>query len=86
MGHDALKLRSTLNISYPIESGLIQNWEDIEVIWAYLFGNKLNEETRGHSVLLAEPPREVPAQRSKITEIMFEKYVVLTSIPQPSTS
>ena len=37
-----------LNLSYPIEHGVITKWDDIEKIWhhAYYNGNELNNELR----------------------------------------
>jgi centractin len=29
--------RGALKISYPMESGVVQNWTDMEKIWSYVY-------------------------------------------------
>lgn len=43
VGEDASTLRSQLEISYPIENGIVRNWDDMCHLWDYTFGEeKLN--------------------------------------------
>ena len=41
IGHEAEEKRGILNIKYPIEHGIITNWEDIEKLWHHTFYNEL---------------------------------------------
>ena len=34
-----------LNITYPIENGVITRWDDMEEIWKYTFEKKLDMNT-----------------------------------------
>ena len=33
IGDEAQKMRGVLNLNYPIESGIVTNWDDMEKIW-----------------------------------------------------
>ena len=41
VGNDAQMKRDTYNISYPIEHGIVTNWDDMEKIWHHIFYNGL---------------------------------------------
>jgi actin-related protein 2 len=73
-GDDASAVRSSLQISYPMENGIIRNWEDMEHLWDYAFYEKLQEDTTGRKVLLTEPPMNPLKNREKMVSTMFEKY------------
>lgn len=73
-GDEASKVRSLLQISYPMEHGIIRNWEDMGHLWDYSFYDKMNIDTRGRKVLLTEPPMNPLANRETMVQTMFEKY------------
>lgn len=73
-GDEASAVRSSLQISYPMENGIIRNWEDMEHLWNYAFYEKLKEDTTGRKVLLTEPPMNPLKNREKMVSTMFEKY------------
>jgi actin-related protein 2 len=33
VGDEASKLRMMLQITYPLENGIVRNWEDVEYVW-----------------------------------------------------
>ena len=41
IGDEAQKMRGVLNLNYPIESGIVTNWDDMEKVWEYCFSNEL---------------------------------------------
>lgn len=41
MGDDCLKLRHQLDISYPVNNGIVQNWDDMGNVWDHAFFNEL---------------------------------------------
>lgn len=73
-GDEAAQVRSLLQVSYPMENGIIKNWEDMEHLWDYLFYERLKQPTQGQKVLLTEPPMNPLANREEMVRIMFEKY------------
>lgn len=47
IGDDASLLRSQLEVNYPIENGIVRNWEDMEHLWDFTFGpEKLDIDPR----------------------------------------
>jgi len=56
IGDEATKLKGVLNLTYPIESGIVKEWDLMEKIWTYCFENELRVDPREHKVLLTEAP------------------------------
>ncbi|KAL4237463.1 Actin-related protein 2 [Mactra antiquata] len=75
IGDEASQLRSMLEVNYPMENGIVRNWDDMQLLYDYTFGpEKLNIDTRNTKVLLTEPPMNPMKNREKMVEVMFEKY------------
>ncbi|KAJ6255712.1 actin-7-related [Anaeramoeba flamelloides] len=74
VGEEALNTRRMLRYTYPIENGIVTNWEDVESIWHHIFDNELRVAPEGHPVLLTESISNSKANREKTTEIMFETF------------
>ncbi|UJR22565.1 hypothetical protein I4U23_025612 [Adineta vaga] len=63
-------------IRYPIEHGIVINWDDMEKIWHHTFSNELHILPEEHPVLLSEPSLNPIGSREKMTQIMFEHFKV----------
>ncbi|KAJ1545441.1 Actin- protein 2 [Nowakowskiella sp. JEL0078] len=77
VGDEASAARSSLQISYPMENGIIRNWEDMEHLWDYTFFEKLGlspEDLHDKKILLTEPAMNPKKNRENMVRIMFEKY------------
>jgi actin-related protein 2 len=40
-GDEAAAVRHSLDIKYPVENGIVRNWEDMEHLWNYTFYDKM---------------------------------------------
>ncbi|TNN35729.1 Actin-related protein 2-B [Liparis tanakae] len=75
VGDEASELRSMLEVNYPMENGIVRNWDDMKHLWDYTFGpEKLNIDSHDCKILLTEPPMNPTKNREKIIEVMFETY------------
>ncbi|KAJ7595913.1 actin family [Mycena floridula] len=75
IGDEAAQNRNFLQVTQPMEHGIVRNWADMKLLWDYTFDEKLKvESTRGMKILLTEPPMNPRVNRERMCEVMFEEY------------
>ncbi|KAI1322129.1 actin family [Xylariaceae sp. FL0255] len=73
-GDEAAKARTMLQITYPMENGIVKRWDDMQHLWDYTFFEKLEIDPRGRRILLTEPPMNPLKNREQMCEVMFDRY------------
>lgn len=74
VGNEAQRKRGILNLKYPIDNGIVTDWDDMEKIWHHAFYNELKVAPEEHLVLLTETLFNPTASREKMVQIMFETF------------
>ena len=76
VGEDAEAKRGILKLNYPIEHGVIKNWDDMEKIWRHVFTNELRVDPVEYNVMLTEAPMNPKGNREIMAQIMCETFNV----------
>lgn len=77
IGNEAQKQRGILKLEYPIDHGVVQDWNAMEMIWQYSITNGLNiDNLSEHPMLITEEPLNPKINREKMAEVLFESLGV----------
>ncbi|KFY08597.1 hypothetical protein V492_06099 [Pseudogymnoascus sp. VKM F-4246] len=76
IGTRAQELRGLLKIRYPLEHGIVTDWDDMVKIWEWVYGDGLKTLSEDHPVLLTEPPLNPRSNRDTAAQILFETFNV----------
>ena len=86
IGQEALEKMGMSDVKYPIEKGIIKDWDDMELIWHHMLYDELRIAPEDHNMILTDIPSNAPENREKIVQRMFEKlnvpglYISMTSV------
>ncbi|KAL0214393.1 hypothetical protein P9112_006577 [Eukaryota sp. TZLM1-RC] len=76
VGDDCAQYLSILNTSYPLENGIVKNWEDMRHLFSYMFHKRLEVDPSESRVLLTEAANTPGPAKKKMMEEMFEYFNV----------
>ncbi|XP_038651295.1 actin, clone 302-like [Scyliorhinus canicula] len=76
VGKAAQARKDVLSLKYPIERGIVTSWEEMEMIWRYIYGFELRVKSKERPVLLTTAPLTSFFNRERMAEIMFEGFSV----------
>src|SRR4051812_41177573 len=70
VGEECAANRAMLDTSYPVENGIVKDWEGMRHVWNYTFYEKMNIKPSEHKILLTEPPMNPLANQKQMLENM----------------
>ena len=73
IGEEIEPKRAALQLTHPMEEGIVKDWDVMERVWAYTF-NKFTSDRSKTCVMMTEAPMNPLKNREKMAEIMFEKF------------
>lgn len=75
-GEEANPHRALLEITYPIEEGRVNNWDDFEKLWKYTFHDRMgiSKDLSNKGILVTEAALNPQRNREKMVEMIFEKF------------
>jgi len=73
-GQEAVEMRNFLQITQPMERGIVKNWDDMKLLWDYTFDEKLKINPQGRRIILTEPPLNPKPNQQRMAQVMFEDY------------
>jgi len=74
VGDECAQHRAMLEVSYPVENGIVRDWEGMKNVWDYTFFERLQCTPSEHKILLTEPPMNPIANQKNMYDAMFETY------------
>lgn len=75
IGEEAKARRDDLNLFYPIATGVVESWDDMEKVWHHTFDAELRvDPAEAVGILLTEIPLKSKRYREKMASIMFETF------------
>ncbi|CAG5132873.1 unnamed protein product [Candidula unifasciata] len=75
-GQDALNSESTHALSYPVQRGVVTDWDSMEILLDHIFQSKLSIKSQERPVLVTETPKNPTENKEKLAEVLFEKFQV----------
>lgn len=76
VGTQADEKRGVLTLSYPVEQGIVQEWDDWEKIVEHTFTNELRVKHDEHPVLVTLSPLNSRENKETLTALLFNMFRV----------
>merc|ERR1712042_238913 len=68
VGDEAQCKRGIMTMKYPIDHGVVTNWDDMEKVWNHAFYEELRITPEDSAMMMTEAPLNPKANREKMTD------------------
>ncbi|CAH2225506.1 actin-related T3 [Pelobates cultripes] len=72
IGEEIQGRRGILSLKYPVEHGVVNSWDEMELIWRYGYQRNLMLDPCEKPVLVTEAPLNPRSNREKMMTVLFE--------------
>jgi len=73
-GDEANDILDQVLLSYPVQNGIIEDFEKFHLLLEYTLHERLHVDPEGRSILMTEPPHNPKSNREELVEMMFETF------------
>jgi len=73
IGDEAMSKKGVLKLEFPVENGIVKNWDAMISIWTHTFFNEVRISPEDAPVMITDSDRDPKVNKEKIAQIMFEK-------------
>lgn len=73
-GNDAFLNRSDHDLHFPIQRGVIQDWDKLELLLSHVFHNELGIEPRNATVLMTDSLKSKKEDKQQLATMMFDTF------------
>lgn len=74
VGSVAQQNRGLLKLNYPLEHGVVTNWDDMERLWYHTYTKELKTQPEEHPLLITEAPLNPRRNRDQMCQVLFETF------------
>jgi len=74
IGDEAAPHRAMLELSHPVNEGIVKDWDDMFLIWEYGFKKIGCVDYNDETILMTEAVMNPINNRIKMAEVLFEKF------------
>ncbi|OIR59189.1 MAG: actin-related protein 2 [Amphiamblys sp. WSBS2006] len=72
---EEIAAHTAVDITHPIENGVVRDWEGMRLVWEYTFYTRLGlEDLSECQIMLTEAPQNPTANRERMCREMFEHF------------
>jgi len=78
-GFQAINKENKLALSRPIKQGIVQNWDDMQLLWQHILSDQLkctDEDIEDSTIIMSETPLNPRAERERAIQQWFETFNV----------
>uniref|UniRef100_A0A2A4JZW6 Actin n=1 Tax=Heliothis virescens TaxID=7102 RepID=A0A2A4JZW6_HELVI len=75
-GTEAIKKRGISKMVWPVREGMIQNWDEMEKMWHYIFYKELHVPPENSRIMHSVHPLTPKSDKQRMAEILFESFAI----------
>ncbi|KOB71424.1 actin [Operophtera brumata] len=75
-GKEAIQNRGLSHLTWPVEEGQIQDWDEMEKFWHHAFYKEIHVPPEDSKVLHAVHPLVSRRDRERMAEVLFESFAI----------